>query len=64
MLSRFLIIIPSSFNLSTERAIAIFIANGSPSGIATIKITTAVIAILLTLSKVSFEIRPSYLLNI
>lgn len=63
MLSKFLIKIPSSFSRSTERAIAIFIANGNPSGIDTINITRAVIPIFPNLRIDEFEKNYSCLLN-
>ncbi len=55
MLSKFVISIPSPFNLSKQSAIASFVARGSPSGIATNSITIEIIAILPVSSIVSFE---------
>lgn len=51
----FLIRISSFFRLSIERAIAMETASGRPSGIATIKITTAVMNTLPTLRIVALE---------
>ena len=48
--------------LLIERAIAIEIASGRPSGIETIRITTAMIAILPNYKRVSFEKASSLLL--
>jgi len=45
----------SFFNFSVERAIARETANGSPSGIATIKITIAIINTYVAFKRVAFE---------
>ena len=63
ILSKFLIKIPSSLSRSTERAIAIFIARGNPSGIDTINITNALIPIFPNLRIDEFEKNYSFLLN-
>lgn len=55
ILSRFLIKISSYFNLVMDRAIAIETASGSPSGIATIIKTTAMIPIFNNSRRNSFE---------
>jgi len=47
----------SFFNLSVERAIARETANGRPSGMATIKITMAIIRISVHFKTVAFEKR-------
>lgn len=54
-LSRFLIKMLSCFKRLMERAIAMDTASGSPSGIATMMRTTAMIPILRTASSDSFE---------
>lgn len=54
---------PSSLSRSTERAIAIFIAKGNPSGIETINITKAVIPIFPNLRIDEFEKNYSFLFN-
>jgi hypothetical protein len=63
MLSKFFIKIPSSLSRSTERAIAILMASGNPSGIDTIKITSAVIPIFPNLRIDEFEKNYSFLLK-